>query len=136
MMNVGNTESCHELFKKLNILPPYSHYKLFLLLFIVKNINMFKSNLVDHSISTRHSSDLYLPSTHLSKVQKAMYHSGIKVFNRLPTDIRSLFSDMRKFESASKRFLLEGSLYTIQEYFEWNLLSHPSAGNLPVINDC
>jgi len=72
------TESCHELFKKLNILPLHSQYILSLLLFIVKNINMFKSNLVIHSINTRHCSDLYLPSVHLSKVQKAVYHSGIK----------------------------------------------------------
>jgi len=61
------------------------------------------------AIDTRHCSDLYLPSVHLSKVQKSVYHSGIKVFNCLPTEIKSLSSDMRKFESASKRFLLEGS---------------------------
>jgi hypothetical protein len=34
------------------------------------------------------------------------------------------------------RFLLEGSFYTIQEYFDWNLLSNPSTRNLPTINDC
>ena len=99
-------------------------------------LNMFKSNSVVHSINTRHCSDLYLPSVHLSKVQKAEYHSGIEVFNCLPTEIKRLSSDMRKFISASKRFLLEGSVYTIQEYFDWNLLSNPSTGNLPVINDC
>ena len=97
---------------------------------------MFKSNLVVHFINTRHCSDLYLTSVHLSKVQKAVYHSGIKVFNCLPPRIRSLSSDMRKFKSASKRFLLEGLFYTIQEYFDWNLLHNPSTGNLPVINDC
>jgi len=103
---------------------------------------MFKSNLVVHSIillysiNTGHCSDLYLPSVHLSKVEKAVYHSGIKVFNCLPPRIKSLSSDMRKFKSASKRFLLEASFYTIQEYFDWNLLSNPSTGNLPVIDDC
>ena len=67
-MNAGNRESCRELFKKLNILPLHSQYILSLLVFVVKNINMFKSNSVVHSINTRHCSDLYLPSTHLSKV--------------------------------------------------------------------
>jgi len=43
---------------------------------------------------------------------------------------------MRKIKSDLKRFLLEGSLYTIQEFFDWNLLSNPSKGDLPVINDC
>jgi len=42
-----------------------------------------------------------------------------KVFNSLPTGIKSLSGDVRKFKLALKRFLLEGSFYTIQEYFDW-----------------
>jgi len=114
------TESCRELFKKLNILPLQSQYILSLLLFVVKNLNMFKSNSVVHTINTRNSSDLYLPSVHLSKVQKGVYHSGIKVFNCLPPRIKSLSGDMMKFRLALKRFLLEGSFYTMREYFDWN----------------
>jgi hypothetical protein len=87
MMNVGSRESCREFFKKLNILPLHSQYILSLLLFVVKNINMFKSNSMVHTIDTRHSSDLHLPSTHLSKLQKGMYHSGIRAFNCLPPRI-------------------------------------------------
>ena len=97
---------------------------------------MFKSNSVVHSINTRHCSDLYLPSAHLFKLQTAVYHTGIKVFNCLPPRVKSLSSDVRKFKSALKKFLLEGSFYTIQEYFDWNLLSNPTIGNLPIINDC
>jgi hypothetical protein len=41
-----------------------------------------------------------------------------------------------QFKSALKMFLLERSFYTIQEYFDWNLLSNPGIGNLPIINDC
>jgi len=136
MMNAGNRESCRELIKKLNILPLHSQYTLSLLLFVVKNIHMLKSNSVVHSVNTRHCSDLYLPSAHLSKVQKGAYHTGIKVFNCLPPRIKSLSSDVRKFRSALKRFLVEGSFFTIQEYFDWNLLSNPSIENLPIINDC
>ena len=87
---------------------------------------MFKSNSVVHTINTRNSSDLYLPSVHLSKVQKGVYYSGIKVFNCLPSRIISLSGDVREFKSALKRYLLEGSFYTIQEYFDWNLLTNPS----------
>jgi hypothetical protein len=121
-MNARNRESCHELFKKLNILPLHSEYILSLSLFVVKNINMFKFNSMVHSINTRHCSDLYLPTVHLTKVQKGVYHSGIKVFNCLPTGIKSLSGDIRKFKSALKKFLLEGSFYTIQEYFDWDLI--------------
>jgi hypothetical protein len=112
-MNAGNRESCRELFKKLNILPVHSQYIQSLLLFVVKNVEMFKPNSVVHTINTRRSSDLYLPATHLSKVQKGVYHSGIKVFNCLPPRIKSLSSDVRKFKPALKRFLLEGSFYTV-----------------------
>ena len=135
-MNAGNRESCCELIKKQNILPLYSQYILSLLLFVVKNINMFKSNSVVHSINTRHCSDLYLPSVHQSKVQKAVHHSGIKIFNCLPPRITSSSGDLRKLKSASKRFLSVGSFCIIQEYVNWNLLSSPSTGNLPVIKDC
>jgi len=108
MMKTGNRESCRDLFKKLIILPLHSQYILSLLLFVVKNINMSKSNLVVHSVSTRHCPDLYLPSAHLTKVQKGVYHSRIKVFICLPTGIKSLSGVVRKFKSALKRFLLEG----------------------------
>ena len=106
MMNARNRESCRELFKKLNILPLHSQYILSLSLFVVKNIHMFKLNSMVHSINTRHCSDLYLPTAHLTKVQTVVYHSGIKVFNCLPTRIKSLSGDIRKFKSTLKRFLL------------------------------
>jgi len=72
----------------------------------------------------------------VTKVQKGLYHSGIKVSNCLPTGIKSLSGDVRKFKSALKRFNLEGPFYTIQEYFNWDLLSNPSLGKLTIINDC
>jgi len=86
---------------------------------------MFKSNLGLHTINTRNSCDLCLPSVHLSKVQKGVYHSGIKVFNCLPPRIKCLSGDVLKFRLALKRFLLEGSFYIIQEYFDWNLMTNP-----------
>jgi hypothetical protein len=75
-----------------------------------------------HSINTRHCSDLYLPSAHLIKVQKGVYHSGIKVFDCLPTRIKGLSGGIRKFKSTLKGLLLEGSFYNIQEYFDWELI--------------
>jgi hypothetical protein len=70
-----------KLFNKLNILPLHSQYILPLLLFVVKNVEEFISNSEVHSINTRHRSDLYPPSTKLTKYQKAVYYSGIKLFS-------------------------------------------------------
>jgi hypothetical protein len=65
-----------------------------------------------------------------------VYHSGIKVFNCLPTGIKGLSGDVRKFKSALKGFLSEGSFYTIQEYFDWDLLSNSTLGKLSLSNEC
>ena len=44
IMNTRNVVSCHELFKKFNILPLHSQYIVSLTLFVVKNIEEFSSN--------------------------------------------------------------------------------------------
>jgi len=123
IMNAGIRQTCRELFRELNILPLHSQYILSLLLFVFKHINIFKLNSTIHSIKTRHCSDLHLPSVHLSKVQRGVYYSGIHVFNYLPARIKSLSVDVRKFKTALKWFLLEGSFYTLQEYFDWKLIN-------------
>jgi len=95
--------------------------------FSLQNLCTFMlENLVTHSINTRSCSDLYLTLAYLTKVQKGVYHSGIRIFNCLPAGIKSLSGDVRKFKLALKRFLLEGSFYTIQEYFDCDILSNPS----------
>jgi hypothetical protein len=83
MMNVGNRVSWHELFKKLSILPLHSQYILSLLLFVVKNVDEFKSNFEVHSINTHHRSDLFPPATKLTKYHKGVYYSGITIFTNL-----------------------------------------------------
>ena len=126
MINAGNRESCCELFKKINILPLYSQYILSLLLFVVTNINMFKPNSVVHSTNTRHCSDLYPSLAYFTKVQKGVSHPGIRIFHCLPTGIKSLSGDVRKFKLALKRFLLQGLFYTIDEYFHCDILRNPN----------
>ena len=80
----GMRDSCHELFKKLQILPLSSQYILSLLMFVVKNRELFKSNSDIHRIGTRSNNDLHLPSTQLNLFQKGVYYSGIKLYNHLP----------------------------------------------------
>jgi hypothetical protein len=79
-----------------------------LLLFVVKNVEEFTSNSEVHSINTRHRSDLYPPSIKLTKYQKGVYYSGIKIFNQLPQNIKTLSWNVKTFKLALKRFLLMG----------------------------
>ena len=119
IMTVDNRVSCRELFKKLNILPVQSQYILSLSLFVVKNIEEFISNSEVHSINTRHRSNLYPPSIRLSKYQKGVYDSGIKIFNHFLQNIKNLSWNTKKFKLVLKRFLLMGSFYTLDEHLDW-----------------
>jgi len=100
IMNAGKSASCRELFKKLNILPLYLQYTLSLLLFVVKNIDEFTTNSEVHAINTQHRSDFHPPSTNLSKYQKGVFYSGIKILNHLPQNIKNLSWNVKKFELA------------------------------------
>ena len=88
--------------KKLNIFALHSQYILSLLLFVVKNIKEFISNSILNSINTHHRSDLYAPSVKLTKYQKGVYYSGIKIFNHLPQIIKNLSWNVKKFKLAPK----------------------------------
>jgi len=102
--------------------PLYSQYIFSLLTFVVKNVDAFKLNSAVHSINTRQRFDLHPPTTNLTKAQKAVL---IKTFNNLPLSIKQLSHDTDKFKLALKRFLLAGSFYSCDEYFERNLRSDP-----------
>jgi hypothetical protein len=119
-MKARNKDSCQSLFRQLNILPLYCQYIFSISMSVVKNLDTFKSNSAIHSINTRQGPDFHFPSNKLVKLQKGVYYSGIKIFNNLPYGIKKLSSDVIKFKLALKRFLLDGSFYSLNEYYEWN----------------
>jgi len=86
-MNAEYRDSCHPLFKKLNILPIYSQSILSLSAFVIKHTDAFKLNTAVHSINNRQRSDLH-PPTNLTKAKEAVYYSEIKIFNNLPLNIK------------------------------------------------
>jgi hypothetical protein len=96
--NTGRRDSCHELYKKLQILPLPSQYISSLLVFVNKNRSCFISNSEIHDINTRHNHNLHLPSTNLTLVQKGVLFSGSKIYNHCnclscrPTLVTNIFS--------------------------------------------
>jgi hypothetical protein len=113
-------ESCHPRFSQLNILPLYSQYIFSLLLFVVKNMDIFSFNSDVLIINTSQVSHLHLPANKLTKVQKGVNYSGFRIFNNLPQSIKDLSSDVINFKQTLKKFLLLGSFYSLNEYYEWN----------------
>ena len=70
-----------------------------------------------HSVHTRFKTNLHPPIANLTKFQKGVYYSGIKIFNNLPHGIKDLANEITLFRSALKRFLLLNSFYNSEEYF-------------------
>jgi hypothetical protein len=82
----------------LNILPFYSQYILSIAMFVVKNMDTFTLNSDIQSIHTRQGSDLRYPTYKLTKVQKGVYCSGIKIYNNLPQNLKNMTNDVNKFK--------------------------------------
>jgi hypothetical protein len=50
-----------------------------------------------------------MPNTNLTKYQKGVYYTGIKLFNNLPPTIKSLNHDIKVFKPALKDYRLTHS---------------------------
>ena len=120
MTNSRSRESCRQLFKKLEILPLHSQYIFSVLLFVVKNKDLYTANQEIHSINARFNMNLHPPTCNLIVFQKGAYFSGIKLFNHLPSHIISLSNEIKLFKLALKIFLHLHLFYTIDEYFSHN----------------
>jgi len=102
---------------KLYILTLPSQYIFCLLLFVVKNGKQFYLNMDLHSINTRQLLNLHQPSAYLKKCQLGPYNMGIKVFNTLPPTLKNESHNPVRFRSLLKKFPLETTLYSIDEFY-------------------
>ena len=107
-------DSCRKLFKNLEKLPLYSQYIYSISIYVVKNKRLFYTNNQIHSIHTRFKTNLHPPTANLTKFQKGVYYSAIKIFNK------DLANDILPFRNALKRFLLIKSFYNGKEYFNYH----------------
>ena len=118
--NSRTRDSCWELFKSLRILPLASQYIFSLLMFVVKNRELFNLNSDIHYFATRYNNNFHLPSAQLTLFQRGVYYSGIKIFNHLPLSIKNLSRDIRQFKRALKGFIQLNSFYSLEEYYNFN----------------
>jgi hypothetical protein len=116
--NIARRDSCHQLFKQLQILALSSQNIFSLLLFVNKNREMFLSNSEIHDTNTQYNYNLHLPSTNLALLQKGVLYSGSKVYNCLPSNIKVLPNDAKRFKSTLKSYLIEQAFYSLHEYYQ------------------
>jgi hypothetical protein len=149
MTKTRSRDSWRQLFKWLEILSLQSQYLFSVLLFVLKNKDLYSTNQEIHNINplntelnffchlltllgahhilhvsrirvnTRSNINLHLPVCNLTLFQKGAYFSGIKLFNHLPPKIKSLSNEIKLFKTALKRFLNTHSFYFIEEYLEY-----------------
>ena len=116
MTKSRSRDSCRQLFKRLENLPLQSQYILSVLLFVVKNKDLYTTNQEIHSINTISNINLHPAVCNLTVFQKGVYFSGIKLFNHLPLNIKCLSSEIKSFKPALKRFLNLHSFYFKHSY--------------------
>ena len=116
-MGKGYRDSCRELFKEGKILTLPSQYIFSLLPFVIHNTSLFVPNSVYHGINTRQKNDLRMPYAHRTLYQKGVLYSGIKVFNALPSSIKTISNNPNKFKTTLKCYLLSHSFYSVDEFF-------------------
>ena len=91
-----------------------SQYIFSLLTFVSNNREQYFANSEIHNINTRHNSNLHLPTAHLDIYQKAVYYSGIQIFNSLPRDIKTYTDNPQTFKKAvKKKYLYTNSFYSL-----------------------
>jgi len=86
--------------------------------FLNKNKDQFTANSQIYHCATRQQSDFHQPTANRAKYQKGIGYIGVKVFNRLPINVKKEFDNSKKFRHSLKNFLREKSFYSLQEYFE------------------
>jgi len=116
--NSGSRDTCRQLFKHLQILSLPSQYIFSLLVFVIKNRDFFQSNSEIHNLNTRYNRNLHLPPTNLTSVQKAVLFSGSKIYNHLPSNIKALSNDAKRFKSTFKIYHIEHSFYSLDEFYQ------------------
>jgi len=81
-----------------------------LLVFVVKNIDLFFSNSEIHDINTLNNLNLHLPTTHLTFVQKGVWNHRSKIHNHLPHSIKAFSNDLKLLKCKLKTFHMEHTL--------------------------
>jgi len=90
-------------------------------MFVVNNRNLFLDNAELYTIKTRNNYNLHLPLSHLTKYQKGVHYAGIRIFNHLPTSVKSIANETKEFKKTLKSFLLYNSFYPVDEFFNYKV---------------
>ena len=115
LMSKGPRSHCKNLFKKLEILTVPSILILECLLYIKKNEASATKNNEIHDHNTRNKDNIHFNHHRLTKYQKSPHHLSVKLYNRLPTQLKKE-SNVLLFKNQIKKILKEQAFYTAEEF--------------------
>ena len=115
ILGVGPRKSCRKLFTELGILSLPALYIAQVLIFFKRNPTYLDHTKPTHTYSTRNR-DIYVLIKHkTSAFEKGTVYAGQLFFNKLPQQLRNLYS-VDDFKNQLKKYLLSLNLYHVNEF--------------------
>jgi hypothetical protein len=85
---------------------------------MIRNKYQFLVNSDIYHIDTIQHANFHQLSVNVTGYQEEVYYLGVKVFNMLPSYIKTESGNPNKFKVVLQKFLYENSFYSLDEYFE------------------
>ena len=81
---------------------------------MLRNKNQFLVNSEIHHTDTRQHANFHQPSVNVTKCLKGVYYLGVKVFNMIPSYIKTEFDNPQEII-----FLYKNSFYSLDEFLNF-----------------
>lgn len=114
---LSSRQSCKSTFISKNILTVPSIYMMEIIIHVKTNLHNFQTNSVFHSYETRYSNSLTIPVHSTTLFEKSPNYIGLKLYNKLNTNIRQIH-DLKKFKVALLCYFLGKAFYNVNEYLD------------------
>lgn len=114
LSNASPRTHCKPLFIEHNILTLPSLFILETAYLIHKNRQCFPIH--QQVYATRRGDDIPLPIPHSSRVRNSFVYNGVKIYNHVDPQLRSV-QDLKCFRRELKKYLLRRAFYSVDEFF-------------------
>jgi hypothetical protein len=101
---LGSRISLREKFKQINILTFASQYIFEIVMYVKRNLHLFKLNSDCHSRNTRNKDKLAVPRYRLQKVSSSFMGNCVRFYNKIPKHVQGL--SLNKFKLFIKNHLV------------------------------
>jgi hypothetical protein len=71
-------------------------------------------------VQTRQGDNFHFPISSLTLYQKRTYFAGIKIFNKLPSELKELVESPKIFKRNLRSYLVSHCFYKLEEYYCMN----------------